>query len=412
MDRRHILGWAAGLAAAPVKASEPPPPRPDGDASGLTVRPTGAPTARTLANRAADEVNILDFGAPADGIGDDLPAFEAARDSVPRGGVARIRMPSRSYRLSRTPPENDRRVVVIIDEGATFTGPNKPYGSRVVMGGGSQHNESLAGKADEHEMIGDAVAVRNNGSRPGYGYRFEYISDARTAGGGDIAQATVCQWNSLDNGLGAFGAWTICVTPETKPDARWMVVCGEFNAVNRGADQGWAPLRSTHPTMTGIHQYGPMNQSFAGPTGNHILFAQCFFQSAEQPHARTYNIQLVEPDAIAPAGYYAYVQGSTEDDPARWPAAPISIVGAWRDGYRADRARIQTGAAYSVGPGQFVAYRDATGAIIACDMAGPGAPEGVVRAPAGSTWRRTDPAPGRRFYVKESGDNTRGWVAK
>lgn len=47
------------------------------------------------------------------------------------------------------------------------------------------------------------------------------------------------------------------------------------------------------------------------------------------------------------------------------------------------------------------------------DMAGSGSPEGVVSAPVGSTWRRTNGGAGTTFWVKESGGtgNT-GWVAK
>ena len=152
-----------------------------------------------------------------------------------------------------------------------------------------------------------------------------------------------------------------------------------------------------------------MELSFAGPVGRNILFAQAFFG---MPKARTYNIQLVEPNAIAPAGYYAYVQGSNEPDHATWPAAAIAITESWHDGFRADKAHIESGAAYSLGPGHSIAYRDDKGTIIARDMAGPGVPEGKVAAPPGSTWRRTDPAEGRRFYVKETGTDTKGWVAR
>lgn len=46
------------------------------------------------------------------------------------------------------------------------------------------------------------------------------------------------------------------------------------------------------------------------------------------------------------------------------------------------------------------------------DMSGAGSPEGVVTAPKGSLWRRTDGGAGTTFWVKESGTGNTGWVAK
>lgn len=43
---------------------------------------------------------------------------------------------------------------------------------------------------------------------------------------------------------------------------------------------------------------------------------------------------------------------------------------------------------------------------------GAGTPEGVVSAPVGSTFRRTDGGAGTTFYVKETGTGNTGWVAK
>jgi hypothetical protein len=43
---------------------------------------------------------------------------------------------------------------------------------------------------------------------------------------------------------------------------------------------------------------------------------------------------------------------------------------------------------------------------------GSGTPEGVVTAPVGSTFHRTDGGAGTSFYVKESGAGNTGWVAK
>ena len=43
---------------------------------------------------------------------------------------------------------------------------------------------------------------------------------------------------------------------------------------------------------------------------------------------------------------------------------------------------------------------------------GSGSPEGVVTAPIGATYSRTDGSAGTSFYVKESGTGNTGWVAK
>jgi hypothetical protein len=55
-------------------------------------------------------------------------------------------------------------------------------------------------------------------------------------------------------------------------------------------------------------------------------------------------------------------------------------------------------------------YGSNTGPI---DTWGSGSPQGVVAAPVGSTYRRTDGGTGTSFYVKETGTTTSsGWVAK
>ena len=43
---------------------------------------------------------------------------------------------------------------------------------------------------------------------------------------------------------------------------------------------------------------------------------------------------------------------------------------------------------------------------------GTGSPEGVVTAPVGSLYSRSDGGAGTSFYVKESGTGNTGWVGK
>jgi hypothetical protein len=45
-------------------------------------------------------------------------------------------------------------------------------------------------------------------------------------------------------------------------------------------------------------------------------------------------------------------------------------------------------------------------------LRGAGSPEGVVAAPPGTVWLRTDGGTGTTLYVKETGTGASGWAAK
>lgn len=47
-----------------------------------------------------------------------------------------------------------------------------------------------------------------------------------------------------------------------------------------------------------------------------------------------------------------------------------------------------------------------------CDFSGYGSPLNVIAAKVGSTYRRFDGGANTSFYVKESGTDASGWVAK
>jgi hypothetical protein len=71
-----------------------------GNMSGSTAIATGSTTARTLANRFADVVNVKDFGAVGDGVADDTAAIQAAINSTsPFGSVF---FPESTYKISST----------------------------------------------------------------------------------------------------------------------------------------------------------------------------------------------------------------------------------------------------------------------------------------------------------------------
>jgi hypothetical protein len=60
-----------------------------------------------------------------------------------------------------------------------------------------------------------------------------------------------------------------------------------------------------------------------------------------------------------------------------------------------------------IGTRRGIRYVSTTGPL---DTGGTGSPEGVVTAPPGSTYRRTDGGEGTSFYFKESGTGNTGWV--
>jgi len=64
-----------------------------------SVTATGSTTARTLANRFADVVNVKDFGAVGNGIADDTAAIQAAYNSIPTTGSI-VFWPKGQYKTS------------------------------------------------------------------------------------------------------------------------------------------------------------------------------------------------------------------------------------------------------------------------------------------------------------------------
>jgi hypothetical protein len=87
-----------------------------GAISNTNVTATGSTTARTLANRFADVVNVLDFGAIGDGIADDTAAIQAAID-VQKGPVF---LPNGIYLVSSE---------IVIKDGTGIIGEN-PFWKR------------------------------------------------------------------------------------------------------------------------------------------------------------------------------------------------------------------------------------------------------------------------------------------
>jgi hypothetical protein len=97
----------------------------NGNGSSLTATATGSTTARSLANRFADVVNVKDFGAVGDGVTDDTIAIQAAITAIPITGGT-ILFPTGTYYISTNPTFGTtaaKSILYDISSGANFIGP-------------------------------------------------------------------------------------------------------------------------------------------------------------------------------------------------------------------------------------------------------------------------------------------------
>ena len=94
-----------------------------GNINGL-VKATGSTTARSLANRFADVVNVKDFGAVGDGIADDTAAIQAAINAANTVGGKSVFFPAGDYSVTSTITSSSTKQLLIYGEGL--------YRSRII----------------------------------------------------------------------------------------------------------------------------------------------------------------------------------------------------------------------------------------------------------------------------------------
>jgi len=147
---------------------------PASSASNLNVIATGSSRSRTLAVRAADRVNALDFGARADGVTNDGLSLQAAFDAAaakPRGGE--VFLPPGTYRIDTSVAllrprtgvvvrgSGRGRTVLFIDD--TINAINGDAITNAVVGGGGSflplsdfhmHDLTVRGRADTVRTAG------------------------------------------------------------------------------------------------------------------------------------------------------------------------------------------------------------------------------------------------------------------
>jgi hypothetical protein len=116
-------------------------PASGGDASATTVTATGGTAARTLAARAADVINVLDYGATGNGTTDDTAAIQAAATACPAGGCTLL-FPS-GYSFMTSSPILLSSHTHVIAKGATIL-PTAGATFKNLHNGSNQLNTSAA----------------------------------------------------------------------------------------------------------------------------------------------------------------------------------------------------------------------------------------------------------------------------
>jgi len=133
------------------------------------VTATGSTTARSLAARAADVVNVKDFGAIGDGVADDTAAIQAAANG--NGGKA-VYFPSGTYKISQA---------IVIS------------GSGISLFGDGDSASTIFTTANITMLELDNASTMNNGVISNLGFKAE-ITGTRTSNIGIRVKSSTAAW--------------------------------------------------------------------------------------------------------------------------------------------------------------------------------------------------------------------------
>lgn len=208
----------------------------------------------------------------------------------------------------------------------------------------------------------------NKFSNANYGFT---LNGAAYIKGGDTAIWTFGQAAAKDTTaqIACVGNTESTVSIGLKAGVTFTAADGTRNSASQ-AQANTANTAVTYPLVIG--QYIPNASKGAASTITRLA-GQYIVQQTQGGTANA-NVMIDAGSGTVPAGTWSIYNDSTRENlykgPIRWGASgPLSAFGS-------------------------------------------GTPEGVVTAPVGSTFRRTDGGAGTSFYVKESGTGNTGWVGK
>ena len=151
------------------------------------VTATGSTTARSLANRFADTVNVKDFGAVGDGIADDTAAIQAAINS---GAKQLVATAGGVYRITNTISINaSGRFKLDFNDSSLLLDDASGIKSHIIAGNGI---------TQRYVTIKNVTFARQQAATAGYAIEFNYV------GVSEISGCRIYGNNEIYNGISIY----------------------------------------------------------------------------------------------------------------------------------------------------------------------------------------------------------------
>lgn len=227
--------------------------------SGL-VTATGSPTARTLADRAADWANVKDFGAVLNGTTNDTAAINAARTATPVNGT--VRVPAGGWFNNTTPVGGPSTPILWQMTGNCFTTGTTPVtgigtdtvesfvvGSKYFGRGASVANMSPVFRVDQtisHNggtsgfvMSAAKFNTTVTGNTANFGYGVTSVTHSISSGGGNTVAVAGYAYKDANGDIAFGGNFLATDTTGNGSSVSGAIVGTEFDIVAAGgADDG------------------------------------------------------------------------------------------------------------------------------------------------------------------------------
>ena len=238
---------------------------PTGNLSSAYVTATGSVTPRTLGTRAADYVNVLDYGADPTGATDSAPAFSAAVLSTASGAAVALRAPRGTYLLNSVVGTQGRLVAVLLDDGANIASGSTGYlGVTRVEGTAGAYVVRQRG-GGFFGLVASGVSLTLDNTTNTYGLNANVFDEryqntnrwAASGGSQDQHHQTIAQWLTLFDSSGWL-EWKVATGPtygEFEANTLGFVgsmQAGEWDINANTPEGGWSDVDSQGVPAAGL----------------------------------------------------------------------------------------------------------------------------------------------------------------